>query len=379
MKNNAIKRTAQALMALSLMAACVPTSKYQQAQQATRDKQNKIEAQAVQMDQLKKRIAQLEKDLKEAQADKDRLAQDTALAGVRNRTLQNRLAVLDNDLQMLASKMGDAPEYRSLMQHLMQMQDELATSEDKLLDKTKDIEAQKRKLADANNALAESERQLQQSNDELANKSRTIASQQSEIDIKNQTIVSQQDALDKARGDIERQAAQLREMEAALRAKDSAMVALRNRIASALTDFNSDELTVNHRDGKVYVSLEEKLLFASGKYDVNEKGVGALKKIATVLKNVGDQMTIMVEGHTDNVPLHGQVIEDNWDLSVKRATSVLRVLVAGGVDRKQVQATGRADTAPVASNNTDDGRRKNRRTEIILAPKIDQILSTIGG
>ena len=366
-------------MALSLMVACVPTSKYQQAQQATRDKQNKIEAQNVQIDQLKKRISQLEKDLKAAQAAQDKLAQDTALAGVRNRTLQNRLAVLENDIQMLASKTGDVPEYRALMQHLMQMQDELATSEDKLLDKTKDVEAQKRKLAEANNALAESERQLQLSNDELANKSKTIASQQSELDTKNKTIVSQQDALDKAKGDIERQAALLREMEAALKAKDSAMVALRNKIASALTDFNSDELTVNHRDGKVYVSLEEKLLFASGKYDVNNKGISALRQIASVLKNVGDQMNIMVEGHTDNVPLHGQVIEDNWDLSVKRATSVLRVLVAGGVDRKQVQATGRADTAPVASNDTDEGRRKNRRTEIILAPKIDQILNSIGG
>ena len=358
-----LKRSLFSFFAAAALAACVPTSKYQQVQSASKDRQNTIDQLNVKIDQLRSQIQQLKSDLNQQNASQDQLAQDTALAGIRNRTLQNRLSVLENDLQSMAAKMGETPEYRALMQHLAQMQDELATSEDKRISSENAVDAQKQLVAEANNALAESERQLQQSNADLQAKSLLVESQQS--------------ALADAQKDIERQAARLREMESQLAAKDSAMAQLRNRIANALADFSSDELTVVHKDGMVYVSLEEKLLFESGKYDVNNKGVSAIRQIASVIKNVGDQMYIMVEGHTDNVPLRGTVIEDNWDLSAKRATSVLRILVAGGVDRSRVQATGRADTDPVASNDSDEGRRKNRRTEIILAPKIDQILKAL--
>lgn len=358
-------------------AACVPTSQFQKAQKATADNQRKIEERDVTIDQLKTRASELQSQIDKLKSEADNLAQDTALAGIRNRTLSNRLDVLQNDLAALAAKMGDVPEYRSLMSHLSQMQDELVTSNDELLDSRKSLEEKKARLAEANKALAESEEQLQSSNAALADKSREVEYQRQSLEDKNRQIEKQQTELERQQAEIARQAARLVELENQLKAKDQAMAQLKNTIASALVDFNPDELTVVHRDGKVYVSLEEKLLFESGKYDVNNKGVGAIRKIASVLKDVKTDIDIAVEGHTDNVPLRGAVIEDNWDLSAKRATSVLRILVAGGVASDRVQAIGRADTAPVADNATAEGRCKNRRTEIVLTPKIDQILKAL--
>lgn len=377
-------RLAALLLAVAASTACVPTSQFQKAQKATADNQRKVEERDVTIEQLRTRIKELGADIDAQKAANDRLAQDTALAGVRNRTLSNRLDVLQNDLTALAAKMGDVPEYRSLMSHLSQMQDELVTSNDQLLDSRRSLEDKKNQLVEASRALAESENQLERSNAELADKSRMVESQRQTLEDKDRQLQSQQAELEDRdrqlqgqQQELERQAAMLRELESQLKAKDEAMAQLKNTIASALIDFKSDELTVEHKDGKVYVSLEEKLLFASGQYEVNNKGVSAVRRIAAVLKDVTADVDITVEGHTDNVPLRGQVIEDNWDLSAKRATSVLRILVAGGVSPSRVQAVGRADTAPVADNATEDGRRKNRRTEIVLTPKIDQLLKAL--
>ncbi len=365
--NKIILATLGLIFALS---ACVPTSKYQEAQQATRDNQNTIDEQNVEIAQLQDRIAQLEKDLADRDKQIDALAADTALAGVRNRTLSNRLSVLENDLRALAAKMGDVPEYRSLMNHLSQMQDELVSASDKLVDSEKSLEDQKRLLAEANQALTDSENALAQSQNDLANKQQQIQDQQLALATAKRDNEQQAEQ-------IAQQAARLAELEAALQAKDQAMADLKTKITNALSGFTSDELNVVHRDGRVYVSLEEKLLFASGQYDVNEKGTSAIKQIAQVLSTISDDISVDVEGHTDNVPLRGTVIADNWDLSAKRATSVVRILIAGGVDSSRVQAIGRGDTAPIASNDTAEGRTKNRRTEIILSPKLDAILSNL--
>lgn len=371
------------LLAAVVMAvsSCVPTSKYQEAQQATLDNARKVEGLQVETDQLRGRIKQLESDLAGVDRAGEALAQDTALAGMRIRTLQNKLSTLENDLRALAARMGDVPEYRALMSHLGTMQDELVSASDKLQSRERDLADKSRELEAAGAALAESERELQRSAADLALTKRDMAAQaqQSAQELANRdnTISAQQASLDSARRDIERQAELLRSMEAQLRAKDDDMAALKTRIAQALAGFSPDELTVEHRDGKVYVLLEENLLFASGQWDVNDKGAGAIRQLAAVLRTLNDDVAIGVEGHTDNVPLHGQVIADNWDLSAKRATGVVRLLVAGGVPAKRLQAIGRGDSQPIATNDNPDGRRKNRRTEIVLTPNIAQILGQL--
>ena len=138
--------------------------------------------------------------------------------------------------------------------------------------------------------------------------------------------------------------------------------------------FENNGLTIEQKNGKVYVSLEESLLFALGKYEVDVKGVEVLKKLAVVLEQNPD-INITVEGHTDDIPYRGSGdIQDNWDLSVKRATSVLKIITDNSkVDPTRLTAAGRGEYIPLDKANTKEGRQKNRRTEIILAPNLDEL------
>ncbi len=350
-------------LTIVLMNACVSAKKYREVErQATAAQQNYDECK-VDANLLKKRIKQLQADIQKLQAEKASLEQDTTLYGMKNRTLLNQLAILENDLRLLAARLGNTPEYKALMEHLMQMQDELLDSEDKRLDTQRAIEEQKKALDLSQQALEDSKLMLQNSRQALEGK-------EAELSAKDQELSA-------AHKSIEEQAQRLRELEAALNAKENEMAELRNAIANALVDFSSDDIKVEHRNGKVYVMLEEKLLFASGKYDVNSQGAVALKKIANVLATK-DNLNIVVEGHTDNVPYHGQVLIDNWDLSVKRATSVLRIMLnAAPIDPSTIQAAGCADSNPIDNANTAEARRKNRRTEIVLTPNIDHIIGQL--
>ena len=155
---------------------------------------------------------------------------------------------------------------------------------------------------------------------------------------------------------------------------------LRDAIKKALTDFSAGELSVYTKDGKVYVSMSDKLLFKSGSTLVESKGVEALGKIADVVKKNPD-IQVNIEGHTDNVPYasNGGLLKDNWDLSLMRASSVLHIMTDKyKVNAKQIIGSGRGEFFPIESNATPDGRAKNRRTEIILTPKIDQLFNLIG-
>jgi chemotaxis protein MotB len=170
----------------------------------------------------------------------------------------------------------------------------------------------------------------------------------------------------------------VKELEKVLSDKDKAVNDLKNKVMGALLSFKEKDLTVNVKNGKVYVSLSEQLLFKSGKTDVDAKGKDALKKLAEVLKEQKD-ITVMVEGHTDNVPIsEGTVgLKDNWDLSVLRATEIVRILTGSGVDPTKVVPAGRGQTTPVAEGNTAEARQKNRRTEIILTPKLDELFKIL--
>lgn len=171
---------------------------------------------------------------------------------------------------------------------------------------------------------------------------------------------------------LKEQEALLRDREAALRElqeiiarKDAVTKKLNDVLRNALLGFNSDELSIEIKDGKVYVSLSDKLLFQSGSAAVEAKGKEALKVLADVL-NKNPDIDILVEGHTDNVPIKTAVYKDNWDLSVARATTITRILTeTNSVAAKRVTASGRSQFYPKATNDTAEGRAKNRRTEII--------------
>ena len=169
------------------------------------------------------------------------------------------------------------------------------------------------------------------------------------------------------------QAKRLKNLQNIIQSQKNVMTNLKNSIAQALLNYKADELTVYIKDGNVYVSLEEKLLFKSGSDVVNPQGKEALKTLAKVLNSTQD-VTVLIEGHTDNVPIKTNVFKDNWDLSTARATSIVRILTKDdGFDAARITASGRGQFHPVKPNDTAEGRAANRRTEVILSPDLNEL------
>lgn len=169
----------------------------------------------------------------------------------------------------------------------------------------------------------------------------------------------------------------IQRMQDAINKKDSVTLALVTSLKGVLGNMSDEDIQINVEKGVVYVSISDKLLFDSGKYNVSERAKEVLGKVAQVVKN-RPEIEFMVEGHTDNVPIRNAVLQDNWDLSVKRATSVVRVLQEEfGVQPQRMTAAGRSFYVPVASNETAEGRAKNRRTRIVILPKLDQFYGLI--
>lgn len=178
--------------------------------------------------------------------------------------------------------------------------------------------------------------------------------------------------------ELEAQQAKLRQLQALINQQQKQTEILRKKMADALGGFSSDQLSVFTKNGKVYVSLSEKLLFPSGSAVVNKEGENALQKVAEALIQ-NPEINVNIEGHTDTVPIKGK-FQDNWDLSVGRATAVLRLLTQEfHVNPIRFTASGRGQYEPVSDNATAEGRAKNRRTEIILAPKLDELMQLIEG
>lgn len=198
-----------------------------------------------------------------------------------------------------------------------------------------------------------------------------------ELEKKDRAMAQDQNKIDRLSADLETREKKMAELEELLVSKDDAVDQLKKTVSDALLSFEEGELTVEMKEGKVYVSLQEQLLFKSGSYAVDSKGEDALKKLATAIKDQKD-LTIYVEGHTDDVPYNGSgVIKDNWDLSVKRATSIVRILTSNGMDSKQVIASGRSKYAPAAEGTDDASRRKNRRIEVIIHPDLKELYDAI--
>ncbi len=168
------------------------------------------------------------------------------------------------------------------------------------------------------------------------------------------------------------------DLDGRLRAQIEAMSSLRKKVSDALVGVKAEDLTISERDGKIYVSLSEKLLFASGSAKVDPKGKEALGKLADVLRSNSD-IHVMVEGHTDSIPVKSSKYGDNWDLSTARAVSIVRLLTnTYSVPPARVQAAGRGQYQPIADNTNTEGRARNRRTEIILVPRLDELFDLVG-
>jgi chemotaxis protein MotB len=203
---------------------------------------------------------------------------------------------------------------------------------------------------------------------------------QKEDDLKNMSkeLADREKALNEVTKKFREKETRVLELEKILSAKDSVVDALRKSVNDALMGYIGKGLTVSMKNGKVYVSLDESLLFASASWEVGKEGVEALKKLGKVLKDNAD-INIMVEGHTDNVPFKGSgQVKDNWDLSVMRATAVAKIILDNSdIKPSRVIAAGRSEFIPLDKANSKDARSRNRRTEIILTPKLDELFKII--
>lgn len=241
-----------------------------------------------------------------------------------------------------------------------------------------EIERNKDRMNDANQQNQLSTAQLIQKEVELQRKELEISKKEAELALKQMAIdkVTIENAnLDKGLKDREKKIADL---EVLLSEQKKKSEELKAKIIEAFTKFSSADIKVENKNGKIYVSLSEKLLFKSGSTSVDPVGVEALGKLAEVIK-ANPNLNVLVEGHTDNVPLSGTgSIKDNWDLSVLRATSIVRILTwKYSVSPTQVIASGRGEHFPIDTNTTPEGKAKNRRTEIILSPNLDNLLELI--
>jgi len=183
--------------------------------------------------------------------------------------------------------------------------------------------------------------------------------------------------LDQEMSELRKKEQIINELQDLIKAQNAKVQALLNNVKEALLGFSSDELSVHEKDGKVYVAMSDKLLFQSGSAQVDRRGKEALSKLAGVLIRQTD-IDVMIEGHTDTKPINTVQFKDNWDLSVIRATSVVRILTKDyKINPLQIQPSGRGEFLPVSTNETAEGRSRNRRTEIIISPKLEKLFDLL--
>jgi chemotaxis protein MotB len=290
---------------------------------------------------------------------------------------EESLSAANAIIEELNKKMADLEQQISRLQDQNLGEQEkvklLKKSNDDLNKLYEDLRKQKEQL------LSSSASEKERLSLALAEKESELNKKAAELRSLEAALKEKEDRNEKLSRELAEREKRVRELESLIARKDSVVKALKDNISRALTGFKDNELTVSIKDGKVYVSLSDKLLFQTGSFSVDAKGKQAIVKIAEVLNKQSD-FSIMVEGHTDNkayLASSGQ-IKNNWDLSVMRASSVSEILEKEGkVDMRRVIAAGRGPLYPVADNATEEGRSKNRRIEIILSPDIQKIFDIL--
>lgn len=246
--------------------------------------------------------------------------------------------------------------------------DILKTQRDNLLKDLKNAKSVLDKLNESYDALEKNSSQA------LAENSQQNRELLQQLEEKEEALAQEQNRLEQLQKDLQARSQRVQELESLIAEKEQKMKNLKDNLSRALTNFEGQGLSVEMRDGKVYVSMENKLLFASGSWTVGSEGQKAVEELAKVLAQNSD-IAVLIEGHTDDVPYGGTgPVNDNWDLSTKRATEVLKLLLKNGnIDPQNLTAAGKGEFAPLVPNTTEENKAKNRRIEVVLTPKLDEI------
>lgn len=341
MKNLVSSKIIFLIISLIFLFSCVSMRKFD------REKANRIKCEKEYADlslinkQNENTIRELQDNINEINKKISQLKKDTATLIASSKRIQkqyDKINDLNNQLidKFEKQKTGNYEDTKKILTELQAAKEDLFKREESLKKLETDLQNKENKLNDLNNQLT-----LMQSN-------------------------------------MKEKQKKLEELQSILNKKDSIVKALKAKVIDALLGFENNGLTIYQKNGKIYVSMEENLLFPSGSFAVNTRGVEALKKLAKLLETNAD-VNILVEGHTDNVTYKGAgQLKDNWDLSVMRATAIAKIIIANAkIDPKRITAAGRSEYAPVESNSTSEGKAKNRRTEIILTPKLDELFKII--
>lgn len=303
-----------------------------------------------------------------------RFEQDLNACKADVKELEGMIADLQNDTLRLNTSI------RTIKKTTSQLGSETSALDSELENRTREMESI---IKDRESLALEVElkqKELIRKEMELEEKTKQLALQQKELEDKQAALGGKDSDIAKLKEGLVEREAKVKELETAINSQTSAIQDLESKINDALVNFTSSELQVSRKNGKVYVSLQEKLLFQSGSTTIDTKGRQAIGQVASVLRN-NPEIDVAIEGHTDNVPYKGSgKVKDNWDLSVLRATSVVRILVdEHGISKGRILASGRGEYDPVADNSTTDGKKQNRRIEIILSPKLEDLFRAIGG
>ena len=267
-------------------------------------------------------------------------------------------------------------DIKSLNEQLKKLSDEVEALKNQNLSLSEKSDRLKKANEDANKLYEDLKNEYQELSKSSSKAREKLSLQLAE---KEQTLNQKQDELKKLSDALNEREKRVKDLEALMAKKDAALSDLKKKITEALTGFNSDELKVTQKDGKVYVSLSDKLLFKSGSFAVDEKGKSAIVKVAEVLNKLTD-VTIVVEGHTDNkqYTIAKGEVKNNWDLSAMRAAAVTNIIVnEGKLAPTRVVAEGHSEFYPVESNETTEGRSKNRRIELVLSPDLKEIFKIL--
>ena len=350
-----IIRNTMLLLAIGLLSGCVAEKRFQEeVAKVQRAEEERARLKTENID-LNAANADLTSEIEAMEKRYEGLMNDTNVMGTSLRRLTKNYDKLNETYDKLLDQMGkirddNAEDAARLAKELESTRSNLIKREDEVNDLELTLNKKERDLKRIESNLRESQRELTESQDELA----------------------------KSQAELMQREQRVKELEQIMAQKDSAVTELKNKVAKALLGFKDKGLTVVQKNGKVYVSMEESLLFASGSWNVDTKGKEALKQLAGVLETQPD-VNIMIEGHTDDVPYKGSgQIKDNWDLSVVRATSIVKILMDGSkINPTQLTAAGRSEFLPLNTEDSKEARAENRRTEIIIAPKLDELLQML--
>jgi len=322
------------LIILMLAASCVPTQKYRE-----------MESKKLQLNE-----------------ERDELFASNEKLNVDNLEMTSRIASLESELEEVQSEQADVQEEY----------DELKDVYDELSRRYDDLRQSQEALLKGHNR--ETKRLLT----ELQNAQQDLLKKEDRLKVLEESAAQKMVDLERLRAELEARNQRLVELEQILNAKDAQMKALKDAITAALYGFEKEGLSVYTKNGMLYVSMDEKLLFQTGSIEVDPRGVQALKTLAGVLEKNPD-IKINVEGHTDDVPVRPNAsFADNWDLSVKRATSIVRIILDNSsIDPIRLVASGRGKFLPIDNAGSAEARQKNRRTEIILTPRLDELYNLL--